>query len=714
MYFFSKEVEVDGLLEDQLFIFFCGGLISVPYFKEKVQKAFSERVRPDRVILLYPEFLKRQVKEVIDQGGRVDIERYGDKVANDFIYFDSEGSLYFDYEINDVASNFLDAFGASYIVDAGMKALVENNRNRVFMSSPPGTLFIKPSGRSYKEFIKAAEIFSGFDEAVFVAFCVLVKVDKILSVEKIFADTDGFTDLFLALGYLYVQFNESSWPCEFENFKSYEGVGRITPIKAYNSAVIISASTSNTLSGVISRDWGVPESRILTVLGISKDGEQGSLLLDVRDYLDGDLDSSDDSSIKVKVASDNFAVEVGRPRRVVLERVFSPTLFSRYVEKHAEGGLFSVNKVIPGSLSAKSLFFDTSAVVDELDEWVKKVVEWYFPIGRCVLVYEGVEEDAVFVKLRRAVEARKPAEDIEIVSSDELVRSNDFVDGRSVIYFTPVVASGKRVLSVNRDLRIAGHKGNRIYLSVFYAYPSEARSIEFEKSISYAEPGFKYGFFYYKKFNSGRSFVKNPWDEELNFISKFKSEFWVKRKELLGKGSEGIRDQIGVRADGKSLRPDFTVGFAFWGGGYEPEKIKGAAIFALFSSMLSGLRDKPADQKGSLKSHAYQHAVIDPQNFWRFTDPLIQSSLWRAALPIELDYRGCEEMSAEIRDLILKYANDSLAGKQSSVVDLLLALGMGWMRVSKKALEQTLQRLPEDFKSEEYIGELVNAIKVPR
>jgi hypothetical protein len=162
----------------------------------------------------------------------------------------------------------------------------------------------------------------------------------------------------------------------------------------------------------------------------------------------------------------------------------------------------------------------------------------------------------------------------------------------------------------------------------------------------------------------------------------------LKRLERQGDGLEGY---LGCPPSKARQKLSFSGGFAFWSGwNVDHDDADHEAIYVTIAAVLQNLRERPCanDDPDSLRSHVYQNAVIDPDNFVRFNDSILQSCLWRAANSTELDYRSSDELSYAMIKIVLRVLDDLKANKSESGIDLLMGIATGKIRLSKKALEE--------------------------
>ena len=97
--------------------------------------------------------------------------------------------------------------------------------------------------------------------------------------------------------------------------------------------------------------------------------------------------------------------------------------------------------------------------------------------------------------------------------------------------------------------------------------------------------------------------------------------------------------------------------------------------------------------KDSLYAHVYQHSVLDPNNFSRFNDPLLQSCLWRCAYDGELDFRTPDYLSRHFLDIIKRLAKSRANGENNATLDLLMAVATMKIQLSTECISDMVTYL---------------------
>ncbi|MFJ7281240.1 hypothetical protein [Pseudomonas sp. NPDC099000] len=97
----------------------------------------------------------------------------------------------------------------------------------------------------------------------------------------------------------------------------------------------------------------------------------------------------------------------------------------------------------------------------------------------------------------------------------------------------------------------------------------------------------------------------------------------------------------------------------------------------------------------SLDGDIYQQSVLDPEVFVRYNDPLLQSCIWRAASPSELDYSSDEILSGQFVDILFRLLEHHNNEKGEASIDLLIGISIEKIKVSRKSIRRINKKVRE-------------------
>jgi len=676
-------------------------------------------VAPDNILFIFPEHIEGDLNSLLLPGTRFirNVTRYGDKTN---IYFFKFG----DY--SDLSQLSFEGFEEGFSVDLedlkqaivsdGVFLLAESRRDQVVQKSPSGTVFVKPSSEEFEEFIKASELAVGYSENQFLAFCLLSKKPRSVPVKHIWIDTSGISSFIEALIYYIYKFSDSS--CKtvtYSSYKSYSNLNECKPDYVGNVWMIISASTSNNLGQRAANEWGMNDDQVITLLSY-RDGEPDNVGDKVVANI-GRLSSANEhlrkvgAAIGVAIQGENFTAQVKEPNKVLIKSKHKPSEIETSIFPFHYMDSLACNKL------GRDLFVDVEMVIKEdpgkaLRSWIEKIVGWYAPSNLEWITFQAecsasaLLADIVLEKLSE-FNLSKSIKKIDLKDAETMVSG----DG-SVLILSPVVTKGSSLLKVNRNLRLSKHNGNRVFLCPFVTPPSRSDFVSLYNTLTYGPGGLKYQFFYFHKIHAGSNEAENAWKDELDLIENFSDEFWVFRARALSRQSQGLTLDVGTPAAPSRAPLDFTQDFAFWSKKYDPKKVRSSSVYASISSILQSLRDKPYSEldRDFLTASAYQHSVIDPENFLRFDDPLLHTCLWRSAIGSELDYSSSPAMSSVFSEFLCRLLSGYSEGRENAALDLLVGLAVKRIRLSKKCFCEIMDKVKELFPSNTAVMELVTYI----
>ncbi len=204
--------------------------------------------------------------------------------------------------------------------------------------------------------------------------------------------------------------------------------------------------------------------------------------------------------------------------------------------------------------------------------------------------------------------------------------SSENLKKHAVLIVAAVIGKGTKLLSISRDLRDI-HTGAKNYLVGFQVSDSIFDYEKLRKNLEYSSNKSKNIFSSMDSFAIGTSLANTYRNEKI--IPFYDSS--TRNEPLL-------------------LRNDF----AMWDTSYDPSEDHSASVLLTMASILQNARESKEfeDTNDRLNSDTLQQVVLDPENFARFNDGIIQAALLRAAHPQELDYSSDRETSRHMKEIL--------------------------------------------------------------
>jgi len=695
-----------------------------------IQKAFEENLRPDFVIFLYPKYLQADITELGKKDSFItEITRQKHSPVQ-FISFSQQGDLIYDNKIGnnqDIIPALDEGKLVKDLIRSGYEKLMEKREKDVLVQAPSGTTFVKPSGKSLEEFIYASQLARCNFEHQFLAFSLLHYAPDVETLSCIYIDTSSISAIAESLTYYLSRFNSRNCKhIRYKSFSSYSGLDQNKPDDIEGAWVIISASASTSMGKQIVKDWTVRPEQVITILSYeephTEDGINSwdGVVFSVSKYSTKQKKSF--SPVKVQVQGENFTAEVSLPGQVLLKKIYEPIYINQAISKYAEKEIFYTHRcnraIYVDYLKFREPYLNSEKLQGEFYEWLKKVVSWTVPNNLKAIIISNNEPETRLLDDLKVVlnDCGFKYDDLQVYRPED-ENKYEKIGGGTVLVLASAISSGRSFIDINRSLRFAKHQGMRIFLTPFTTASSKNECDNFKKSLCQGPPGFKYIYKSYKTIYVGDN-THITWDFETKLIrdmldlidpSDAGYDYWIKRKSQLEKVGTGIMGQIGLSYHNVDKPLTFSPDFAFWPEGYNANKVNNASVFATVAAVLQNLRENEFDGV-TLKSNVYKHFVLDPENFVRFNDPILQSCLWRAAMPQELDYRRSDELSNDIQRIFSKILQSSKTARGEVALDLLMAIAIGWIKLTDHSSAKLLKEA-EDYLTESHAKILVEFLK---
>ena len=706
MFFFEVNLNIDRPSHRTLIIFsgqLEGSDSDYGSEFEKILERYD--VAPDQVIFLYPQYLDREICQLLITGSSFNrnLSRYGDKSEVYIFSFSEFSNLSFVPSVFNKSTKEVEIDAAKYcIITQGVLTLAKKRHDQVIQKAPPGTTFLKPSDDEFDEFIKASELCVGYSEVQFLAYCLLSKRPKGIAISHIWIDTAGIAPVIEALIYYIYKFSSTNGKTvKYHSYRSYDGLETCKPDYVGNIWMIISASTSNNLGKYASEKWGLLNDQVLTILSYKDSDSENigdEIIANIRHLSSAHQHlRKSGTAIGIRIDGENFTPKYKSPNKVLIKKQHKPKdSVDKFVYPYYSSNVFYCNRV-DRSKKNREIYLDTETIIKSdteayISSWLSKIVGWHMPVNTEWLVYDFscLASKALFDSFLKALDVHSLAMPKNVIDVDAAATSISG-DG-AVIALFPIISSGRSLLKLNRNLRISKHDGNRIFLVPFAVSSSSSSFESFKKTLTMGPGGLKYSFHYRQALFSSPHENLNSWHEESKVVDSFENEFWRIRANQLAAEGTGLIDHVGVSAAPSFDRLRFTNDFAYWPGKYSPNKVNASSVYVTISLILQSLRDKPyADfDTDSLSGSIYQHSVIDPENFFRLDDPLLHSCLWRAALNSELDYSSSPDMTNTFITFFRRLLSDYASGEENAALDVLMGIAVRKIRVSIDALAETV------------------------
>lgn len=564
-------------------------------------------------------------------------------------------------------------------------AEIIRRRNPVVLP-PPGRSFVKPSGARESYFIQAANLFVRHAEMSFFALLLIREWGDLLneSVKTVYVDT---IDLYgLVSVACRMRFNSDSHGPITVSYSSYSGYLEVLKhADVSKSLMVISATTSHgLLRKILQKTRWKAIDRIVTILDLDPAFCDSERLGDdpkvIAHVTPEGLQPHHKLLPSIRLSGEKFTIEADAPKSVVLnagahirclKQLKLPILqkmvscFSGYAKQG--------NERLPICVDSDALLKD-----EGFRSWLKGEIESHAPASTSHVVCMGDFEDQLDTLLEVFGE-RRP-----LPISPERLRDPELKITGSTIVICPTFTTGTKLLEVSRDLRKHGKHKSIVY---FTGVGTPVSLEEFQK----LKRNLEHEIYRVRSFCNvctGQSeSLRLSWQSEqellrddggLGAVPELKD-----RARALENGGLGDCDLF-YRVSDLELHP----GFKLWESVVDPypSEHPSVLLFATIAFLLQNARtDSSLPEKDRLSPLSNRRVVLDPENFFRYNDSLIQIALLRAAFPSELDYSDHSEHSASIHYLIQRAIQ---VWQRSLVYEFLLALASRRLQITPKELDK--------------------------
>lgn len=607
------------------------------------------------------------------------------------------------------------------------------------VDSPPGTHYVKPSGRHTNKFVRAARVLEGDLNVSEITFWLLSIFGKCRAVSQILVDTSGILAIAHSLAYEAVSLGWLTDLPTIRTHNSYGGLNALALPNPTSTACLISASTSGELEARLA-NIGVPRENIFTLyyLGDPARAHKG-ILCDltesqhnplgyaaVRSFSEADCSLCKAKSLPIRMSGDQFVLE--QPKVVEIEITASDLQQREEIDALAGTGFFKVFR--GGGSEACEIFLDVETlygpdglayqydVTQRFKQRANDKLSGYLRRGLPVHTRRIVHGSHPYSS-KLATQARdifssfQDSDKISILKSTELMGAGAIPESASLVVSACFEASNE-LMTINMQLRGLQPSGNTTYVALFYRCEGRLERERVRRTVTFGENRAEsFNFYTVTDLFLPRCLSEHSWRKELKVLELLEHTSDMEgevlppdiphRINLLRSApSRGIaNDLFWGSANGTELR--LQNDFVFLETNGRIASISQADVFVVVASILHSLRCRSDDRQ--LACGPYKKAVLSPENFVRFNDPVLHAAILRAARGYDLAYANCgDEISRRGKNIIERQIESARARKPDALMEFLLALESRRMTLHRDHVEEICKKviyadeLPRSFR----------------
>lgn len=718
--FFPVDIRDDkctGTVIDYRFLFKSPGVVSPADLADCVEQSLRRVLFPDALVFVCISNEAEQIKTALNSEMAViqALERASSKVCVAVCEIDRNGRIGNPSYIKNTREclPLIETGEQKIIFQKGISQLFESSN--VLCPAPAGFIFVKPSKQKSKYFLRADAAFCETERVHFLAYALLEKIAHREDQTKepiavIFIDTMAIASLAYVLRELYHELYGKPRP-RVESFHSYEGMRNIRFPRERTSLCIISASSSMSMH----RDWEkitrcLP-SEVFTLITFKSAEESGQAIyaFDRADLLSGNEDLS--GLRDLRMFGENFAPEDVKLKPVLLNvKAHRDEKWFEVGQDYSKSKIFSLMKAVRPSEKQRAVFVEGLTLLKQKKfvRFLEKQLMQCVPLSLQAII---CQDDPASIQL--AKNCAKKIKAIRgdgvaplVISASKLVTS-ELHSEKALLIVAAVIGKGAKLRSISRDLRDI-HTGARHYLIGFQIGESIEDFGKLRSNLVFSAKKSVITVSILETLAIGRT-VSAAYESEQTLLNKWKN--LASLTPLNARISE-LQKRSGItqgaflpatllNEEHLKLRKDF----AYWKSGYAENCDHSIAVLLTVAVMLQRAREvnKFEDDGHRLASDTFQQVVLDPENFARYNDGVIQAALLRSAHPSELDYSSNEEVCHRMADLLSSIFRQYSRQQGEAALEFAFALKTGRLKLVSHDMERLQKEVKELGGDEKYL-----------
>jgi hypothetical protein len=695
---------------DTFVVFLADDELPADAFVTLIDEEVEHNLVPDEVVLVVRETSRASAAGAIKN--RRELERVKRRLAPHatvtVVGFDRKG----------VETNREIAAGSGGKSDITLKEIGRRAATAIFLEhggfveANVSYHFRNPSGRHTDRFMRLSNLLVRHAEISLIAMTLLPLIPD--DAVQAHVDTPAMFALISAVNEHLRKLEPGRQSLRCDSFRSYLGVATYDFTGSNTAVVLISATSSGSLGGIIEgREvdrsriahvlyLGQPSPRFPSAVDLSYDKKLNPLgIADAREtYREPGCVLCGAGSIAVDLRGDQFDLSGPEFEPLTLKKSDAPDQLASTMDRLAGSGAFGVSLTSGATRRQYLVNANKLSLAPEFVQRLDYFAKTHIPSStrECIILNNDSEEFARDLCKRAGVVPRFVAgSKIDVLDRNDAVAGVS-LNGSPIVVAAAVIESGRTLLDISRDLRKVRPNSPQIYIVGLVKSISAARRQELERTLVQTQEPTQHRFAAIEELVLPSAESPNAWQSERVFLDDAVangttlSSALAARRDLLGRTSAPLTDNLFVAnaANPLALQP----GFVFW----PPElperataKPTQADVFYTISAVLQKLRTTaPKPGARALRANWFQQTLLDPSNLGRFNDGVIQACLLRAARPTEIDFSGETGSTLEAVRIVSRIIIGAHRPRGEAAGETLIALGSQRLRLPKAKLADIL------------------------
>ncbi len=599
----------------------------------------------------------------------------------------------------------------SAIFQSGMIYLFKKHKGVI--TSSPSYHFVKPSGDHADKFIRSSNLLVSSIEVTFLSISLLPYLKPDL--KRIYVDTSSISYLVNVAVQLSGKFSNN--PPFIESFESYAFFNKSYDfVEDEGSLIVISATTSGGLTKNLINKTSFINNQIITLFHLKlPDGQIGIFDITravnkITSKKEADCEFCKRGAKKIRISGDQFLPENPKHELLIIKKAD----FGKHREQFFKE--FAARKVLTWNTASDPLadlrehfYIDVKHIINTIKEYpdfskrLDKAVNKHISRHvKTIICLDDSGSQALAEKIKDKLG--------NVADNFAWLKWSDFDENKidsqaSVVVVVGAITSGRKLLSVSRELRCIDELASITYLVAFSKLPTTESLEQLRKDLK--QGGHEFVVLRECQLPRVKENTMTAWDWEIEQLKKSSCSDPLSgveeelppllraRVEFLESDSTDLDKLFLPTPAGNKLMLRRT--FAFWSDLGLEDRLCDATqsdVYWTIQSLLHDLRIK-SDENGLAST--YHTTLISPACFDRYNDGVIQACLLRSAKPVELNYAVDEEFSRQMTDVLHSVISNWSNNQGEASLEFLLALWLGRLQLLETHIEDLLRLLNDEI-----------------
>jgi hypothetical protein len=351
------------------------------------------------------------------------------------------------------------------------------------------------------------------------------------------------------------------------------------------------------------------------------------------------------------------------------------------------------------------------------DEWLSITLRQRTPASVHAIIHQNDEASRMLARecARRLTGIMVRNNEVPVINEiDVEARAGDIAKNAGLLIVGAVVGRGTRLLSISRDLRDI-HEGARTYLIGAQISETVNQISVLTGNLRYSATDANIEIRRFAQIAVGAG-LRESFADEVRLLQGYQAAFGAEYERRLAE-LEGTPTGVNARAL-IGLNSDLTepmklrLDFAFWDFDYDSETADTTSgVVAMTGAILQYAREGRFKSEAlRLSTDAFQQVILDPENFTRYNDGVIQAALLRCARPGELDYSMEHNKSRFMLDLLKNILLQHDRRQGEAAAEFAFALFANRLRLQAEHRRELDESLPNILKGDTPRLKLIRAL----